>query len=238
MRRRPPLQTLLAAALLAVGASPLMAQDVAPPQAFDWHADPVPATTPWGQAVDVESTRLILSWTTAPEYTSPLVDHLPLAAGVLSPTAHFGHPVGKPGVLHRTEEIHAYFRALDASTDRVRFTELGPTEEGNRLGLVQVGSAANLARLEEIRRGYRRLADPRTSDAGEAARLIADLPVVYLLTAGLHSTETGPPEMVMELAYRLAASDDPLVRGIRDDVVTLIVPVTEPDGRNRVAVNA
>ncbi|MBW3554356.1 MAG: hypothetical protein KY466_12630, partial [Gemmatimonadetes bacterium] len=234
MRCRHPMVLLLAAAILAVGAVPAAGQDKAPPQTFSWHDGAIPATTPWGQAVDVESTRLILSWTTAAEYTSPLVDHLPAAPGVVSPTDHFGHPIGRPGVLHRTAQIHDYFRALDASTDRVRFAELGETEEGNQIGLVRVGSKANLSRLDEIRRAYRRLADPRVSDRAEADRLIAELPVLYLLTAGLHSTETGPPEMVMELAYRLAASDDPLIREIRENVVTLIVPVTEPDGRNRV----
>ncbi|NIP83976.1 MAG: hypothetical protein GWM90_34005, partial [Gemmatimonadetes bacterium] len=59
------------------------------------------------------------------------------------------------------------------------------------------------------RTAYRRLADPRVTDADEAEALIADLPATYLITAGLHSPETGPPEMVMELAYRLAASDAP-----------------------------
>ncbi|HUG38836.1 MAG TPA: M14 family zinc carboxypeptidase [Longimicrobiales bacterium] len=234
MRCRRPMALLLPAVVLAAGGVPALAQEVAPPQTFAWHDGAIPATTPWGQPVDTASTRQILSWTTAPEYTSPLVDHLPLSATVVSPTDHFGHPVGMPGVLHRTEEIHGYLRALGASSERVRFTELGETEEGNRLGLVQVGSAANLGRLDEIRRAYRRLADPRVSDRAEADRLVAELPVLYLLTAGLHSPETGPPEMVMELAYRLAASDDPVVREIRDSVVTLIVPVTEPDGRNRV----
>ena len=233
MRCRSRLALALPAVMVAA-ALPLAAQDKAPPQSFDWHQGPIPAATPWGQPVDVESTRLILSWTTAAEYTSPLVDHLPDHPSVVSPTDHFGHPIGRPGVLHRVAEIHDYFRALDASSDRVAFTELGETEEGNRLGLVQVGSAENLARLDDIRAAYRRLADPRVTDRAEAERLAADLPVLYLLTAGLHSTETGPPEMVMELAYRLAASDDPVIRDIRDNVVTLIVPVTEPDGRNRV----
>ena len=234
MRSRRPLAPLLTPFLVVASALPSAAQDRAPPQTFDWHQGSIAAQTPWGQAVDVESTRLILSWTTAAEYTSPLVDHLPEEPGVLSPTDHFGHPIGKPGVLHRTEEIHGYLRALAGSTPRVGFSELGETEEGNRLALVQVGSATNLARLDEVRAAYRRLADPRVTDRAEADRLIASLPVLYLITAGLHSTETGPPEMVMELAYRLAASDDPMIEEIRENVVTLIVPVTEPDGRNRV----
>ena len=235
----PALAAALVPALLAAQPAPPAngagASSAPPPQTFDWwKAAPIPAATAWGEAVDTASTRLIRSWTTMPEYTTPLVDWLPASATVVSPTRHFGHPVGRPGVLHRVDEIYGYFQALAGSTPRVRFQLLGETEEGNRLALAQVGSEANLARLDAVRAGMRRLADPRGTDTAEARRLIDELPVVYTLYAGLHSTETGPPEMVMELAYRLAASDDPTVRAIRDSVVVFIVPVAEPDGRNRV----
>ncbi|MQA91688.1 MAG: peptidase [Gemmatimonas sp.] len=205
------------------------------PQEFDWYtATPVPAQTSWGQAIDVASTELIRSWTTMPEYTNPAVDYLPEHPTVVSPTDHFGYPIGKPGVLHRVEEIYGYFERLAASSPRVQFEMLGATEEGNRLALVQLGSEANLARLDEIKAGLNALSDPRTTTPDEAKALIDELPVVYAFYAGLHSTETGPPEMVMELAYRLAVSDDPAIRLIRDSTVIFIVPVAEPDGRNRV----
>ncbi|MGH7477264.1 MAG: M14 family zinc carboxypeptidase [Longimicrobiales bacterium] len=205
------------------------------PQTFDWWRERgVAATTDWGQAIDVASTEQILSWTTMPEYTTPLVDHLPEGGAVVSPTRHFGHPIGRPGVLHTVAEIYGYLEALAGSSERVRFDYLGETEEGNRLALVQVGSEQNLARLDAVKEGLNALADPRGTSADEARQLIASLPVVYTFYAGLHSTETGPPEMVMELAYRLAASDDPVIQQIRDNVVVFIVPVAEPDGRNRV----
>ena len=50
---------------------------------------------------------------------------------------------------------------------------------------------------------------------------------------GLHSAETGPPEMLMELAYRLATEDTPLIKKIRDNVIVTITPAAEPDGRDR-----
>lgn len=229
-------RSLVLAAALAASLAPAAAQtDRRTPQTFDWARDrPNPAMAPWGEALDTASTRLIRSWTTMAEYTHPMVDWLPASASVVSPTRHFGQPIGQPGVLHRVDEVHGYFRALAGSSPRVRFQELGATEEGNRLALVQVGSEANLARLEEVKRGMHRLADPRGVDSAEARRLIDELPVIYTLYAGLHSTETGPPEMVMELAYRLAVSEHPTIRAIRDNVVVFIVPVAEPDGRNRV----
>jgi hypothetical protein len=209
--------------------------DVGVPQTFDWWRDAaVPALTPWGQPVDVQATELMRSWTTLPEYTNPYVDHLPVADGVASPADHFGYPIGRPGYLHRVEEIYGYHEALAASSPRVNFQLLGPTEEGNRLALVQIGSPENLARLERVREGMNALADPRNTTDEEARRWIAELPVIHTIYSGLHSPETGQPEATMELAYRLAASDDPLIRTIRDSVVVFLVPVAEPDGRNRI----
>ncbi len=205
------------------------------PQTYDWHRErTIPATTPWGQPIDVRSTELILSWTTMPEYTNALVDHLPEHPTVVSPTRHFGYPIGEPGRLHRSDEVHGYMQALANSSPRVQTEWIGATEEGKQIMVVQIGTEANLARLEEVRLGLNRLADPRQTSAEEAQGIIQQIPMVYTLYAGLHSTETGPPEMVMELAYRLAVSDDPLIRTIRDSVVVFLVPVAEPAGRDRV----
>lgn len=205
-----------------------------PSQTFDWHlSEGVPSMTPWGQPVDTAYTREILSWTTMPEYTNPVVDHLPSHATVVSPRDHFGYAIGKPGVLHHVDEIYGYFRELSSSTGRVRFQLLGETEEGRNLALVQVGSEQNLARLEEIREGLSSLADPRGTSEEEAARIVRDIPPIYTFYGGLHPPETGSPEMVMEMAYRLAVSDAPMIRDIRDSVVVFIVPVAEPDGRDR-----
>jgi hypothetical protein len=211
------------------------AGDPSVPQTFDWwRAAPVPAATPWGQPIDARATELMRSWTTMPEYTNPFVDHLPIADGVVSPADHFGYPIGRPGYLHRVEEIYGYHEALAASSPRVNFRLLGATEEGNRLALVQIGSPENLARLERVREGMNALADPRRTSPDEARRWIAELPVIHTIYSGLHSPETGQPETTMELAYRLAASEDPMLRTIRDSVVVFLIPVVEPDGRNRV----
>jgi hypothetical protein len=56
---------------------------------------------------------------------------------------------------------------------------------------------------------------------------------IYTISGGLHSGELGPPEMLMELAYRLATEDSPLIQKIRDNVIVAIMPVVDPDGRDR-----
>src|SRR6185369_2500566 len=78
-----------------------------------------------------------------------------------------------------------------------------------------------------------RLADPRRTSREEARGLALDGKVFYYLTGSIHSTETGSPEMLMELAYRLAVSEKPEIQAVRKSAIVMITPVTEPDGRDR-----
>ena len=85
--------------------------------------------------------------------------------------------------------------------------------------------------LAELKTATAALADPRTTDPDRAEAIIARARPIYYINAGLHADETGPPEAVMELAYRLAVSEEPMIRRIRERVVVLINPVANPDGR-------
>src|SRR5204863_1996120 len=91
------------------------------------------------------------------------------------------------------------------------------------------------ARLDENRARLSKLADPRTInlDDNEADKLVAASFPIYYITGTIHSTETGAPTALMELAYRLAVDDSAYIKSIRENVVTLITPVVEVDGRNR-----
>ena len=192
-------------------------------------AQPPTAHPDWDQAY----TRAIREATTDPSFFTELVDHLPVSATVPSPLAFFGHIAGAPDHLTYAADVARYMRALAAATPRVRVFSIGTTEEGREMIAVAVADERLLAGIDEIKAAHRRLADPRACPPEEAARLVASTPPVYLLTGALHSPETGSPEMLMELAYRLAVEDTELIRSIRTQVVTLMVPVAEVDGRER-----
>ncbi len=189
-----------------------------------------------GGAADVPepgSREAIAKATTEARFLSPWVASVPDSATVPSPTKFLGHVAGAPGELTRTERIYAYYRALAAATPRVRVETIGTTEEGREILLVFVGDEKNLARLDELRRDSAALADPRRTDEAAMERIVASTAPLYMLHGGLHSGETGSPEMMMELAYRLAVSSAPPVTQIREKVVVLINPCAEPDGRDR-----
>jgi len=184
-------------------------------------------------ARDTTYERLIREATTDPRFLPASVATIPEHPTIPSPRQHFGTIPGAPGVMHRSADLFGYYRALAAASPRVRVETVGRTEEARDLVLVTIADEATLAQLDRIKRGLAALADPRTTDRAAMERLVGEIKPVYYLMGGLHSPEMGPPEMLIELAYRLAVSDDPLIQRIRNNVVVLINPVAEPDGRDR-----
>ncbi len=151
-------------------------------------------------------------------FLSPLVDYLPASKTVPTPKAVIGDIAGAPGKLPYSADVYRYMRMLEKASPRVKVFSIGTTEEGREMIAVAVTSEANMARLEENRARLARLADPRTisMDDAEAEKLVAASVPVYYITGALHSTETGAPTALMELAYRLAVDESAYVKAIRD----------------------
>jgi len=204
-----------------------------PPQAAAERPRAVPATPAATQKEDAEFAKLIREWTTGPEFISPLVDHLPVVPGVPTPKDVLGYHVGTPKKLTYTRQAYDYYRTLAAASPRVKVTTIGRTDEGRDILMVYVGTEESIRNLDAYRGSLKRLADPRGLTDAQAREVIAGAKPIYMMSGGLHSGETGPPEMLMELAYRLAVEDSPLVNQIRDQVIVAILPVAEPDGRDR-----
>jgi hypothetical protein len=187
------------------------------------------------QPVDQEYTNKIREYTTAPYFNSPLTDYLPASPDVPTPKAVLGDVAGAPGKLPYAEDIYRYMRMLERASPRVKVFSIGVTEEGREMIAVAVASEQLINKIEENRARLAKLADPRTinMDEAEADRLVAASFPVYYITGTIHSNETGSPTALMELAYRLTVDNSPYVKAIRDNMVTLITPVVEVDGRNR-----
>ncbi len=97
---------------------------------------------------DPEFARLVKEWTTKPEFSSPLVDHLPKAAGVPSPKDVLGHHIGEPKKLTYYADMLKYYRALAAASPRVKILTIGKTTEGRDLIVVFVGADESIKNLE------------------------------------------------------------------------------------------
>jgi hypothetical protein len=187
------------------------------------------------QPIDDAYTRKIREYTTESFFLSPLVDYLPASATVPTPQAVLGDIAGARNNLPYSKDVYAYFRLLAKSTPRVKVFSIGTTEEGREMIAVAVASDSLIAHLDENKAKLARLADPRSSgmNDAEADRIAADATPVYYITGTIHSTESGAPTALMELAYRLAVDESPYVRNIREHLITLITPIVEVDGRDR-----
>src|SRR5581483_11618639 len=162
----------------------------------------IPLIAAAAQPMDEEFAQHVKQWTTKPEFSSPLVDHLPVSQAVPSPKQVLGHDIGK-------------------------------TEEGRENVVVMLSSEENIRNLESNRANLARLADPRALSDEQASEIIRRTKPIYHFMGGLHSAETGPAEMLLELAYRLVAEDSPLLDAVRENLVVAITPATDPDGRDR-----
>jgi Zinc carboxypeptidase len=185
------------------------------------------------QTQDEEFAKAYQDWTGDPMYGSPLVDHLPKVAGIPSPNDVLGHYVGAPRTLTYYADILKYYRALAAATPRVKVETIGTSDEGRELVVVWVSSDANISNLQQNRDNLAKLADPRGLPDLQIKQLIATTKPHYHLIGGLHSGETGPSEMLMELVYRLATETSPFISQIRNNVIVSVTPVADADGRDR-----
>ena len=187
------------------------------------------------QAVDQSYTSKIAEYTTDSSFNSPLTSYLPASATVPTPAKVLGDVSGAPNMLPYSKDVYRYFDMLAAASPRVKVYRIGKTEEGRDMIAVAVADESLLAGLKDNDARLAQLADPRTlgMDDAKAEPLIAQATPVYYITGTIHSPETGAPTALMELAYRLAVDDAPYIRKIRSKVITLITPVVEVDGRDR-----
>ncbi len=188
--------------------------------------------------------KKIKEYTTEPFFLTELVDHLPASSKVPSPMKHFGDIVGAPNVLHHVDEINGYMKELAKASPRVRIHSMGKSEDGREMITVIISDESNLKRLPEIQDINAKIGDPRKlikyqgdgnlNGADEiAAKLIKEGLPIYYATGGMHSPESGPPEMLMELAYRLAVEETPYIQEIRRNSIVMLTPVLDTDGRDR-----
>ncbi len=185
------------------------------------------------QKQDESFAKSYKEWLVNAKHGSPLVDHLPVVAGIPTPREVLGYHIGAPKKLTYYADQLKYYRALAAATPRVKVETIGKSDEGRELVVVWVSSEANLKALPQNRQKLAKIADPRGMSESQVKDLITTTKPHYHLMGGLHSGETGPSEMLMELVYRLATETSPIITQIRNNLYVSITPVADADGRDR-----
>ncbi|MGH9505100.1 MAG: M14 family zinc carboxypeptidase [Terriglobales bacterium] len=184
-------------------------------------------------ATEPGSVEAIAAATGDKRFLSPWVSYLPQSATVPSPLRFLGRIAGAPGELVNSEKAYAYCRALAAASPRVKVFTIGRSEEGRDIVLLAIADENGIRDLDRLKAATADLADPRRTDPAAAERLIQSARPIYYFNAALHSDETGSTEAMLEMAYRLAVSEQPMIQRIRQQLVVLINPVSNPDGRDK-----
>ena len=185
--------------------------------------------------VDAAYTKLIGEALRDPRITTEFVDYLPASDKGPTPYKHFGHIIGAWFILDKSEDMNKYLEAIAvAAPNRAKYMTIGKSEEGRNMSAIIIANEETMKNLDRYKGYLASLTDPRKTTQAQAEQIIKVAKPIYWLTSGMHSTETGGPQVLMELAYRLVVSEQPMIKGIRDNVITIITPVVETDGRDKV----
>ncbi|HKA60721.1 MAG TPA: M14 family zinc carboxypeptidase, partial [Gemmatimonadales bacterium] len=158
----------------------------------------------------------------------------PYRPAVPRPEAITGYAAGDQHTMYAV--MQHYLDTLVATAgDRVRIETWGRTTEYRPIRALIISDAANLAKLEQIRTEITELTDPRKTTAARAAAIAAQSPAIALFHYSVHGNEPAGFEAAMQVAYQLAASDEPQTLEILKSVVLVLNPSANPDGHERFA---
>jgi hypothetical protein len=155
--------------------------------------------------------------------------------GVPTPEAVLGFPlgVGQERVV-TNDEVRTYLGAVDRASDRVATGVLATSVLGQPLPYAVVSNERNVrpSALRKIADDVRDLRDPRRTSARTAARTAKDSPAIVWIAANVHGGEKSGTDAALKTLYELAAGLSCEVARRNDNLVTVIVPTQNPDGRD------
>ena len=156
----------------------------------------------------------------------------PYRPAVPRPEAITGYAAGDQHTMYAVMQ-HYLDTLVATASDRVRIETWGRTSEYRPIRALIISDPANLAKLDQIRAGLAELADPRKTSPARAADIAAQSPAVALFQYSVHGDEPAGFEAALQVAYQLAASEEPQTLEILKSVVIVLNPSANPDGHER-----
>ena len=150
----------------------------------------------------------------------------PASDPLLSPAAFLGYELGERFTPHH--RVLDYYEHVAARAPGVRLEPYGESYEGRPLVVAYVTSPEHLQRLDEIREANLHLVEGTSDSAGTAAA-----PAIVWLSYNVHGNESVGTEASMATLYALADPANEQAQGWLRDVVVVIDPCLNPDGRER-----
>ena len=139
-----------------------------------------------------------------------------------TPEQFLGYAIGTQHTRH--DKIVEYFRELDRLSDRVTMQVIGKTFEQRQQIAAVFTSPQNHAKIEEIRKAHL---------AGQQTGNTENVPLVIHLGYNVHGNEPSSSEAALLTAYYITASQSDEANKWLNEMVILMDPVINPDGRDR-----
>ena len=145
-----------------------------------------------------------------------------------SPEAFLGYPLGAHFTQHH--KLVNYFKEIARTMPgQVKLEQYGETYEGRPLLLAYIASPENLQRLEAIRLNNLRLAGATRDKMAPDE----DAPAIVWLSYNVHGNEPASSEAAMKTLYELVNPANAQSKEWLKQVVVIIDPCLNPDGRDR-----
>lgn len=155
-------------------------------------------------------------------------------AQVSSPEDVFGFQPGADYKLADYDMMLEYYNKLDAASDRVNKIQIGSSSMGRPMILLFISSEENMQQLDRWRSISEMLSRAQI-DSVKAKQLAQEGKAIVWIDGGMHATELAHGQMTSELAYKIATEETAEMKNIRENVITLLMPVMNPDGLNIVS---
>ena len=135
------------------------------------------------------------------------------------------------------EQITSALQTWSKQSDRLKVVEYAKTHENRPLHAVFISSPNNLSNLDEINKKITKLSDARSLSDRAAKSLINELPAVAWMAYSIHGNETSGADAALGVIYHLISSTDQDILDMLDNMIIIIDPLMNPDGRARFAKN-
>lgn len=167
----------------------------------------------------------------APIDTVPFFPGGTYTDAVPSPNLYLQHEIGQWPL--RYYELEDWLGVLAGSTERVKILSDGETYEGRTLYNVFISSPENIRKIEEIRLQIEKLANSPSLAPGVLDSIAGNVPAIAWLGYSIHGDEISGTDAATRLIYQLAAGTDSVTMKLLNELVIIIQPSQNPDGRER-----
>ena len=166
------------------------------------------------------------------EYSNPILDGNYIQT-ITKPDTILGFEVGTR-VATPLQITNSLMKWADES-NRLQIVEYARSHEDRPLFAVYISTPENLANLETIESNILLLSDSRKINDRQAKEIVDSLPAVAWMSYSIHGNETSGADAALASIYHLIASEDKDVLEMLDNMIVIIDPLMNPDGRDRFA---